>query len=193
MRQKKSALFTVVCVIAAIALGVVLSIVTKDKPPRLALNGTELDLANLKISDLNEAGFWLSNNDNNMPGSSFKEMLSYYQGDDRNLSMGGVSLLNRSSSQTPYVNCGVFEISAKSRDKDGTPTGLQAAYEGQEFFGKTREELIALFGEPADSGSSDQLVYRTKRNQYKTIFYFDSKTNECYRIEIKRHEDGLVR
>ena len=193
MKQKKSGLFTVICVVAAIALGVLLSVVTKDKPPKLALGGTELDLSNLRISDLNAAGFHLSNNDNSMPGSSFKEMLSYYQGDDREMSMGGVSVLNRSSSQTPYAKCEVFEIAAKSRDKEGNPTGLQATYEGEEFFGKTREEVIALFGEPADSDSSDKLVYRTKRNQYRTVFYFDSKTDECYRLEIYRHEDNLVR
>lgn len=193
MKQKKSALFTIICVVAAIALGFILNIVSKDKPPKLALGGTELNLSNLKVSDLNAAGFYLSNNDNSMPGSSFKEMLSYYQGDDREMSMGGVSLLNRYSSQTPYVKCEVFEIAAKSRDKEGNPTGLQATYEGVEFFGKTREELIALLGEPADSGSSDQLVYKTARNQYRTTFYFDAKTNECYRLEIKRHEDNLVR
>lgn len=193
MKQKKSALFTVICVVAAIALGFILNIVSKDKPPKLALGGTELNLSSLRISDLNAAGFYLSNNDSSMPGSSFKEMLSYYQGDDRTTSMGGVSVLNRYSSQTPYVKCEVFEIAAKSRDKEGNPTGLQATYEGEEFFGKTKEDLIALFGEPADSGSSDQLVYRTARNQYKTIFYFDSKTDECYRLEIYRHEDNLVR
>ena len=53
MKQKKSGLFTVICVVAAIALGVLLSVVTKDKPPKLALGGTELDLSNLRISDLN--------------------------------------------------------------------------------------------------------------------------------------------
>ena len=192
MKQKKNLIFTVSCIVV-IVLAFVLSIVTKDKPPRLALNGTELDLSDLRVSDLNEAGFWLSNNDNNMPGSSFKEMLSYYRGDDRSISMGGISLLNRHSSQTPYARCEVFEIAAKSMDNDGNPTGLQATYEGEEFFGKTREELIALFGEPADSGSSSQLVYRSSRKQYKTTFYFDSKTDECYRIEIDRHEDNLVR
>ena len=51
MKQKKSGLFTVICVVAAIALGVLLSVVTKDKPPKLALGGTELDLSNLRISD----------------------------------------------------------------------------------------------------------------------------------------------
>lgn len=192
MRPKKNRMFTVACIVM-IVLAFVLPILTKDKPPKFALNGTELDLSSLRISDLNEAGFWLSNNDNNMPGSTFKEMLSYYQGDDRTISMGGVSLLNRSSSQTPYVKCQVFEIAAKSRDKEGNPTGLQATYEGEEFFGKTREELITLFGEPADNNSSNQLVYRSSRKQYKTIFYFDSKTDECYRIEILRHEDNLVR
>lgn len=45
-----------------------------------------------------------------MSGSSFKEMLSYYQDDDRSISLGGVSLLNRYNSQTPYVKCEVFEI-----------------------------------------------------------------------------------
>lgn len=192
MRFKKNLIFTG-AIILVIVLGFVLNIVSKDKPPKLALNGTELNLSNLRISDLNAAGFYLSNNDNSMPGSSFKEMLSYYQGDDRTISMGGVSVLNRYSSQTPYAKCEVFEISAKSRDKEGNPTGLQATYEGVEFFGKTKEELITLLGEPADSGSSDQLVYRTARNQYKTIFYFDSKTDECYRLEIYRHEDNLVR
>lgn len=192
MKQKKNLIFAATCVVIVV-LAFVLTIVTKDKPPKLALNGTELDLSRLRVSDLNEAGFWLSNNDNSTPSSSFKEMLSYYWGDDRTISMGGVSVLNRSSSKTPYVKCEVFEIAAKSMDKDGTPTGLQATYEGEEFFGKTKEELIALFGEPADSGSASQLVYRSSRNQYKTIFYFDSKTNECYRIEIDRHEDNLVR
>ena len=192
MKLKKNLTFAASCIII-IVLAFVLTIVTKDKPPKLALNGTELDLSDIRISDLNEAGFWLSNNDNNMPGSSFKEMISYYWGDDRSISMGGVSVLNRYSSQTPYVKCEVFEIAAKSMDKDGNLTGLQATYEGEEFFGKTKEELIALFGEPADSGSASQLVYRTSRNQYKTIFYFDSKTDECYRVEIKRHEDNLVR
>ena len=193
MKQKRNPLFTVICVIAMVALGMVINIVSKDKPPRLALNGTELNLENLTVSDLNEAGLWLSNNDNNMPGSSFKEMLSYYQGDDRTISMGGVSVLNRRSSQAPYAKCEVFEIAAKSRDNDGNLTGLQASYEGEEFFGKTREELIALLGEPADSGSADQLVYRSRRNQYRTVFYFDSQTDQCYRLEIKRHEDNLVR
>ncbi|MDE7045698.1 MAG: hypothetical protein K2O97_11935 [Acetatifactor sp.] len=193
MKQKKRPFFTAGCIIGVIALSFVISILSKDKPPAFALNGTELNLASLRISDLNEAGFRLSNNDNSMPGSSFKEMLSYYWGNDQNISMGGVSLLNRSSSKTPYAKCEVFEISAKSMDKDGNLTGLQAPYEGEEFFGKTREELIALFGEPADSNSADQLVYRTKRNQYRTTFYFDSKTGECYRVEIRRHEDNLVR
>ena len=192
MKLKKNLTFAASCIII-IVLAFVLTIVTKDKPPKLALNGTELDLSDIRISDLNEAGFWLSNNDNNMPGSSFKEMISYYWGDDRSISMGGVSVLNRYSSQTPYVKCEVFEIAAKSMDKDGNLTGLQATYEGEEFFGKTKEELIALFGEPADSGSASQLVYRSSRNQCKTIFYFDSKTDECYRVEIKRHEDNLVR
>lgn len=192
MKQKKNLIFAATCVVIVV-LGFVLAIVTKDKPPAFALNGTELDLSRLRISDLNEAGFWLSNNDNSMPSSSYKEMLSYYWGDDRSISMGGVSVLNRSSSQTPYVKCEVFEIAAKSMDKDGNPTGLQATYEGKEFFGKTKEELIALFGEPADSSSASQLVYRSSRNQYRTIFYIDSKTDVCYRVEIKRHEDNLVR
>ena len=191
--KTKKILFYVGVFVLIVVLGFVMNIVSKDKPPALALNGTELNLSNLRISDLNEAGFWLSNNDNSMPGSSFKEMLSYYWGSDRNISMGGVSVLNRFSSQTPYPKCEVFEISAKSKDKDGNLTGLQATYEAEEFFGKTKEELIALFGEPADSGSSDQLVYRSARNQYKTVFYFDSKTDECYRLEIYRHEDNLAR
>ena len=87
----------------------------------------------------------------------------------------------------------MFENSSNSFYKEVNLIGLQASYEGEEFFGKTREELIALFGEPADSNSADQLVYRTKRNQYRTTFYFDSKTGECYRVEIRRHEDNLVR
>lgn len=195
MEQKKNGKNTIftICIVAMVVLAFVFVIVTRDKPPRLALNGTELDLSALKVSDLNEAGFWLSGNDNSMPSSTFKEMLSYYWGDDRTVSMGGVSILNRSSSKTPYVNCSIFEISAKSVDKDGNLTGLQATYEGEEFFGKTKEELIALFGEPADNSSSDKLVYRSPRKQYKTTFYFDSRTNLCIRVEIKRHEDNLVR
>ncbi len=193
MKQKKSLLYVVACIIAGFALVFITNIINKDTPPKLSLNGTELDLSKLEISDLNKAGFWLSNNDASMSGSTFRESLSYYWGDDRTISMGGVSVLNRRNSTAPYVNCDVFEITAKSQDKAGNPTGLQATYEGKEFFGKTKEELIALFGEPAEESVSYQLVYRSKKKQYKTTFYFDTKTHECYLIEINRRESNLVR
>lgn len=191
MKQEKKAKKRIISAALFVLTWVIIALI-HDRPPRLALNGTELNLSNLKVSDLNKAGFWLSSNDNSMPGSSFKTMLAYYWGDDRSISMGGVSILNRSSSKTPYVKCPVFEISAKSEDKEGNLTGLQATYEGEEFFGKTREELIALFGEPDDSSSNSQLVYQSFRKRYKTTFYFNSSTNVCIRIEIDRHEDNLV-
>ncbi len=193
MKQKKTLLYVAACIIAGFALVFITTMINKDTPPKLALNGTDLNLAKLKISDLNEAGFWLSNNDSSLAGSSFKESLSYYNGDDRSISMGGVSVLNRSSSKKPYEDCAVFEITAKSKDKAGNLTGLQATYEGKEFFGKTKDELIALFGEPAEESVSYQLVYRSKKKQYKTTFYFDTKTHECYLIEIDRKESNLAR
>lgn len=193
MKNKKTLIYVVACIIAGAAIVFIANAVNKDTPPKLVLNGTELDLANLEVSDLNKAGFWLSNNDGSMPGSSFKESLSYYWGDDRTISMGGVSVLNRSSSKTPYVRCDIFEISAKSEDKEGNPTGLQATYEGKEFFGKTKEELIALFGEPAEESVSYMLVYRSEKKKYKTTFYFDTKTKQCYRVEIDRREANLAR
>lgn len=193
MKQNKTLIYVAACIIAGFALVLITTVINKDTPPKLVLNGTELDLSKLEISDLNEAGFWLSNNDGSLSGSTFRESLSYYWGDDRTISMGGVSVLNRSSSKTPYVDCDVFEITAKSRDKEGNPTGLQAAYEGEEFFGKTKEELIALFGEPAEESVSYQLIYRSKKKQYKTTFYFDSKTHECYLVEIDRRESNLAR
>lgn len=193
MKQKKTLLYVAACIIAGFVLVLITTIINKDTPPKLALNGTEFNLAKLKISDLNEAGFWLSNNDSSLAGKTFKESLSYYDGEDRSISMGGVSVLNRSSSKKPYVNCDVFEITAKSRDKEGNPTGLQATYEGKEFFGKTKDELIALFGEPAEESVSYQLVYKSKKKRYRTTFYFDTKTQECYLVEIKRGESDLVR
>lgn len=193
MKQNKTLIYVAACIIAGFALVLITTVINKDTPPKLVLNGTELDLSKLEISDLNEAGFWLSNNDGSLSGSTFRESLSYYWGDDRTISMGGVSVLNRSSSKTPYADCDVFEITAKSRDKEGNPTGLQAAYEGEEFFGKTKEELIALFGEPAEESVSYQLIYRSKKKQYKTTFYFDSKTHECYLVEIDRRESNLAR
>lgn len=193
MKQKKILLLAAGIVVLFITVAVIASTAGKDTPPRLELNGTELDLSDIRVSDLNEAGFWLQNNDNNMPGSSFKEMLSYYWGDDREVSMGGVSLLNSSSSKKPYTNCQVFEISAKSVDNEGNLTGLQALYEGEEFFGKTREELIELFGEPYEEGVNDTLVYRSEKKKYKTTFWIDSKTGKCYRIEIDRKEANLAR
>ena len=42
MKQKKNLIFAAAC-IAIVVLAFVLTIVTKDKPPKLALNGTELD------------------------------------------------------------------------------------------------------------------------------------------------------
>lgn len=193
MKQKKTLLYVAACIIAGVALVFITNMINKDTPPKLTLNGTELDLSKLEISDLNEAGFWLSNNDGSLAGSTFKESLSYYQGDDRTISMGGVSVLNRRSSATPYADCDVFEITAKSKDKEGNLTGLQATYEGKEFFGKTKEELIALFGEPAEESVSYQLVYKSKKKRYRTTFYFDTKTHECYLVEIKRGESNLAR
>lgn len=191
--MKKTSIYVAACIIAGVALVFIATIINRDTPPKLALNGTELNLSELEISDLNKAGFWLSNNDGSLAGSTFRESLSYYWGDDRTISMGGVSVLNRGSSQRPYVNCDVFEITAKSQDKDGNPTGLQATYEGEEFFGKTKEELIELFGEPAEESVSYQLVYKSKKKRYRTTFYFDSKTHECYMVKIARGESNLVR
>lgn len=193
MKQKKTLIYAAACIVVGAILVFVITAINKDTPPKLALNGTELNLANIEVSDLNAAGFYLSKNDGSLPGSSFKESLSYYWGDDRSISMGGVSLLNRFSSSTPYVDCDVFEITAKSMDKEGNLTGLQATYEGQEFFGKTKEELIALFGEPAEESVSYQLIYRSEKRKYKTTFYFDTKTKECYLVEIDRRESNLAR
>lgn len=193
MKQKSVLIYVAACVVIGIILALVRSQMSKDTPPEFSLNGTELDLSVLKVSDLNEAGFWLPNNNGTMPASSFKERLSYYHGEDRTISMGGISVLNYSSSKKPYADCAVFEITAKSRDKDGNLTGLQATYKGEEFFGKTKEELIALFGEPTEEGMSDRLIYRSEKKKYKTVFYFDTKTKECYEVEIDRKESNLAR
>lgn len=193
MKRKKILLIVAVCVATMFVLAIFISIMSKDTPPKLVLNGTELDLSDIRVSDLNEAGFWLQKNDSSMPSSSFKEMLSYYWGDDRTVSMGGVSLLNSTSKKKPYVDCQVFEITAKSRDKDGNLTGLKATYEGEEFFGKTKEQLIALFGEPYEESVDYMLVYRSEKKKYKTTFWFDTKTDECYMIEIDRKESNLAR
>lgn len=193
MEQNKRWLWILAGILAVAALLSVVNVLNEDTPPKLALDGTELNLAKLRVSDLNEAGFYLSNNDGNMPGSSFKEMLSYYRGDERSVSMGGVSVLNSVSSKKPYVNCQVFEISAKYMDKAGNLTGLKATYEGKEFFGKTKEELIGIFGEPAEESVSYMLVYRSRKKQYKTTFYFDTKTKRCYSVEIDRRESNLAR
>lgn len=186
-------IITAYSILCMIAVAVFVTIASKDTPPRLELNGTELDLSDIRVSDLNEAGFWLWDNDGNMPGYSFDEMISYYWGDDREFSMGGVSLLNSSSNKKPYTDCQVFEISAKSMDKEGNLTGLQALYEGEEFFGKTREELIALFGEPYEESVDYMLIYRSGKKKYKTTFWFDAKTDQCYLIEIDRKESNLAR
>lgn len=193
MKQKKVMIYVVACIVVAAVLVIFASLQSKDTPPRLALNGTELDLSDIKISDLNEAGFWLMNNENTLPGSSFKEMQSYYWGDERVISMGGVSILNSSSSKKPYVDCQVFEISAKSKDKEGNLTGLQVLYEGEEVFGKTKEELIELFGDPYEESVDYMLVYRSEKKKYKTTFWFDTKTDECYMLEIDRKESNLAR
>ncbi len=179
-------------VVAALIITFIVGI-AEDTPPKFALNGVELDLKNLRVSDMNEAGFFLGNNDGSLPEYSFKEMLSYYQGNNDELSMGGISVLNSSGSEREYVDCQVFEITAKARDKEGNLTGLEATYNGESFFGKTKEELIELFGEPEKDEKEDKLIYRTSRNHYKTTFYFDKDTGECYLVEIKRHEDNLAR
>lgn len=165
----------------------------KDTPPKFSLNGISLDLAKLHVSDLNKAGFYLDKNDATLAGNNFKNLLSYYKDDDHSISMGGVSILNRGSGSLPYEKCQIFEITAKSRDKEGNPTNLSATYNGETFFGKTKEELLSLFGEPAEESVSYLLVYKTKRKNYKTTFTFDTHTGECYMIEIDRYEKGLVR
>lgn len=136
MKQKSVLIYVAACMIIGIILVLVRLQMSKDTPPEFSLNRTELDLSNLKVSDLNEAGFWLPNNDGTMPASSYKERLSYYHGEDRSVSMGGISVLNYSSSKKPYANCAVFEITAKSRDKDGNLTGLQTSTDGQNIFRK---------------------------------------------------------
>lgn len=113
MKQKSVLIYVAACVVIGIILALVRLQMSKDTPPEFSLNGTELDLSSVKVSDLNEAGFWLPNNDGTMPGSSFKERLSYYHGEDRTVS--------------------------------------------------------------------------------KTTFYFDTKTKECYEVEIDRKESNLVR
>lgn len=193
MKKKMIMIYVAACIVVALVLVIFASIAGKDTPPRLELNGTELDLSDIKVSDLNEAGFWLEKNDNTLPGSNFKELLSYYWGDDRSVSMGGVSLLNSSSSKKAYVDCQVFEITAKSRDKEGNPTGLQVLYEGEEVFGKTKEQVIELFGEPYEEGVNDTLVYRSEKKKYKTTFKFDKETGQCYMLEIDRRESNLAR
>ncbi len=193
MKQKSSMIYVVVCILVGVILVAVATVINKDTAPRLALNGTELDLDHLKVSDLNAAGFHLSNDDGSMPGTSFKEMLSYYLGDDRNLSMGGVSVLNRRNSQTPYADCNVFEITAKAMDKDGNLTGLQVTYEGVDIFGMTKEELISILGEPEDQTVNNELIYRSPKKRYKIILTIDNDTNTCYRIRIDRKEENLVR
>lgn len=166
----------------------------KDTPPTLALNGTELNLASLKVSDMNNAGFYLTDNAGSMTGDTFRERLSYVQGEDGEMSMGGISLLNRSSGSKDYVDCEVFEIYAKSRDREeGNSTGLKATYNGQEFFGKTKDELIGLFGEPSKESVSYLLVYTSENKYYTTTFHFDTKTDDCYLVEVNRYEKGLVR
>lgn len=195
MNQKKflKPVIIVVAVVVIGALSILINKLNEDKPPKFTLNGTELDLATLKLKDLNAAGFNMKNNHNKLEGETFYEMRSYYWGDNFDLSMGGISLLNRRSSSAEYADCEIFEISAKSRDNDGNLTGLQVTYNGQEVFGKTKEELIALFGEPSKEPSADRMIYYTKRNKYATFFYFDSTTDECYLVEIHRSERGLVR
>ena len=44
------------------ALSMLVNALNQDKPPKLSLNGTELDLASLKLKDLNAAGFNMKNN-----------------------------------------------------------------------------------------------------------------------------------
>jgi hypothetical protein len=195
MNQKKflKPVIIVVAVVVIGALSMLVNALNQDKPPKLSLNGTELDLASLKLKDLNAAGFNMKNNHNKLEGETFYEMRAYYWGENFDISMGGISLLNRRSSSVEYADCEIFEISAKSRDNDGNLTGLQVTYNGEEVFGKTKAELTALFGEPSKELTSDKIVYYTKRNQYSTYFYFDSKTEECYLVEIHRREKGLVR
>lgn len=193
MKQKKIFLIVGVCVVAMIIFTVIISILSQDTPPKLTLDGTELDLSNLTVSDLNEAGYYLQKNDNSMPGSSFKEMLTYYRGDDQTVSMGGISILNSVSKTRPYTDCQVFEITMKSHDKEGNLTGLDVTYEGEAFFGKTKEELITLFGEPYQETEDYKLEYRSEKKKYKIIFRFDDDTGECYFLEIDRRESNLAR
>ena len=44
MKQKKSLLYVAACIIAGFALVFITNIINKDTPPKLSLNGTELDL-----------------------------------------------------------------------------------------------------------------------------------------------------
>ena len=182
-------------IIVVIIFGVVFIFKDKNKdiPPKFALNGTELDLANINVSDLNNAGFYLQNNDNKLQGDSFKTKLSYFKGEDRTISMGGVSILNRGKGEIPYEKSSIFEITAKSKNKDNNETGLKATYNGKEFFGKTKEELISQFGEPDEEKVSYELIYKSKNKKYRTTFTFDTETKECYYIEIDRYEEKLAR
>ncbi len=179
--------------ILAVVLFLFLTGERKDTPPKFALNGVDLNLEKIHVSDLNDAGFYLDKNDSTLAGNNFRNLLSYYNGDDHSISMGGVSILNRGSGSLPYTKCQIFEITAKSRDKEGNLTNLEATYNGEHFFGKTKEELISLFGEPDEESVSYLLVYKTKRKNYKTTFTFDTHTGECYMVEIDRYEKGLVR
>ena len=140
---------------------------------------------------MNEAGFYLGNNDGSLPGNTYKEFLSYYDGEDGEISQGGISVLNSQSSKRPYVDCRVFEISAKSYNKEGIATGLEATYNGEEFFGKTKKELVKLFGESPKETDDSKLIYYSKKKQYTTTFYFD-EDGACYCVEIKHKEDNLI-
>lgn len=173
----------VVCVGAAFMIGY-------DEPPKLALNGTELDLTDLRVSDMNDAGFYLGNNDGSLPGNTYKEFLSYYDGEDGEISQGGISVLNGQSSKREYVDCRIFEISAKSHNKEGEATGLEATYNGEEFFGETKDDLIDMFGEPGKDTDDSKLIYYSKKKQYTTTFYFDD--GGCYCVEIRHKEDNLI-
>ena len=189
----KKKIFDVLLPIAIFVVAVAaVFIISYDEPPKLALNGTELNLSNLRVSDMNDAGFYLGNNDGYLPGNTYKEFLSYYNGEDGEISQGGISVLNSQSSEKDYVDCRIFEISAKSHNKEGEATGLQATYNGQEFFGKTKNELINMFGEPGKESADSKLIYYSKKKQYTTTFYFDDD-GACYCVEIRHKEDNLVR
>lgn len=89
MNQKKflKPVIIVVAVVVIGALSMLVNALNQDKPPKLSLNGTELDLASLKLKDLNAAGFNMKNNHNKLEGETFYEMRAYYWGENFDISM----------------------------------------------------------------------------------------------------------